>query len=93
MVVELQVLVDEKLSNILRIFVELFMKDLFHLFNIIIIQSKEIKWKWFYSLFFYSYETMMQNYSAEWPSAEALKEHAGGSISFVFFSNSHFWLE
>jgi len=30
---------------------------------------------------FFSYETMMQNYSAEWPPAEALKEHAGGSLS------------
>ncbi|CAF3403188.1 unnamed protein product [Rotaria sp. Silwood1] len=25
-----------------------------------------------------NYATMMQNYSTEWPSAEALKEHVGG---------------
>jgi hypothetical protein len=31
--------------------------------------------------FFSSYATMMQNYNTEWPSAEALKEHAGGLFS------------
>jgi hypothetical protein len=33
---------------------------------------------------------MMQNYSAEWPPAEALKEHAGGSLSFSI--QYYFWL-
>jgi len=80
MVVELQVLVDVKLSNILQNFVELFMKDQFHLFNIFIIPSKtKTNQKNFIDLFlFCSYATMMQNFSAEWPSAEALKEHVGG---------------
>lgn len=76
-----QRLVDEKSSNILESFVELSMKDRFHLFNIITTTSRR-KGKEFVRDFLdemiFSYATMMQNYNTEWPPAEALKEHVGG---------------
>lgn len=56
------------------------MKDQFHLFNIITTTSKLNYFASSYSLpsFFSSYATMMQNYSTEWPPAEALKDQVGG---------------
>lgn len=82
MAVVLTVLVDEKLSNISPNFVEPFMKDRFHWFNITTITSKATREKLlsFSIAILFSYATMMQNYNTEWPSAEALKEHIGGLI-------------